>query len=125
MPRSWNPDPEQALDAARDLLDQWAQQPASRWLALAAGLEADIDARAAAEGVLGAVVPGCVSSFDAWMVRDLADTAWHMAPRDIARIPEAEVRRARCLVERMALAHLVRHTLDDDDFTALTAHRVA
>jgi len=125
MPRSWNSDPERALDAARELLDRWARQPVSRWLALAAGLEADIDARAAAEGVLGAVVPACVSSFDEWVVRDLADTAWQMAPRDISRISEADARRARHLVERMALAHLVRDTLDDADFTALTAHRVA
>ena len=125
MPRSWNSNPEQAFKAARDLLDSWAQQPVSRWLALAAALEASIDARAAAEGVLGAVVPACVSSYDQWLVRDLADTAWQMAPRDIARIQEADARRARHLVERMALAHLVRDTLDDDDFSALTAHRVA
>jgi hypothetical protein len=125
MSRSWNPNPERAFDAARDLLDQWALQPLSRWLALAAGFEAGIDARAAAEGVLGAVVPACISSYDEWLIRDLADTAWQMAPRDVARIPEFEARRARHLVERMALAHLVRDTLDDDDFTALTAHLVA
>lgn len=124
MPRSWNPDPEQALEAAGHLLNWWAQQPVSCWLALAGGFEADTDARAAAEGVRGVLAPAGVSSFDEWMVRDLTETAWQMAPRDITRIPETAARHARHLVVRMALAHLVRDTRDDDDFTALTAHRV-
>jgi hypothetical protein len=122
------PDEDDALDdspraAAHRSLEVWAGRPRAEWRALGE-LDGCCDqnamrAREVAELILDGVIAHRAEPFDAWLVRDLAQTAWQMAPDDgTVMSPKVEAA-ARRVVEHAALALLVRDWLPVEDLALL------
>ena len=114
-----------AKDTALRLLDAWSARPRSAWDAL--GMQClvashhDAGITAASQVILEGVVAHHASPLDAWIVRDAAETAWMLAPRDRTSLPLAIEDAARRAVLHAALAVLARSWLPHQDFTRLVA----
>lgn len=101
------------------LLDDWAQRPVSEWLHLCDAPAGDPGQyREAVESLLAAVID-YDAPLDLWIVREGVDTAWALAPRDQVIRGDAGLR-ARQLMERMALALLVRSRIPARTLATLT-----
>ncbi|MHB1312384.1 MAG: hypothetical protein ACYC3L_10225 [Gemmatimonadaceae bacterium] len=72
-----------------------------------------------AELILDGVIAHRAEPFDAWLVRDLALTAWQLAPDDGTVLSSAVEATARRAVEHAALALLVRDWLPVEDLALL------
>jgi len=109
--------------AAHRCLDAWACRPRADWHALGElhgrRDEHAMRSREVAELILEGVIVHRAEPLDAWLVRDLVHTAWHMAPDDgTVMSHEVEVA-ARRVVEHAALALLVRDWLPGEDLALL------
>lgn len=118
-------DADDPKDAALQLLERWSAYPQSTWRAL--GLRCltashrEAGRVAASRLILEGVVAHHADPLDAWIVRDAAETAWMLTPRDRTSLPFAVEDAARRAVLHAALAVLARAWLPPQDFNRLLA----
>ena len=115
-------------DAALQLLERWSAYPRSTWHALGlrrlTASHREVGRVAASQLTLEGVVAHYADSLDAWIIRDAAETAWWLAPRDRTSMPWAVENAARRAVLHAALAVLARSWLPPQDFNRLLARAV-
>ncbi len=111
--------------AAMLILDEWSARPRSEWHAIGARMlstsRVDAGAVTASQLILEGVLAHHDLTLEAWMVRDAADTAWHLAAQDDAPTSTAIELAARRSVTNAALAMLARGWLPIEDFERLSA----
>ena len=121
-------DRDECKDSALYLLDRWSAVPRSLWYAAGdhrgAGVRQSESSTASFEKALAGAVERHADPFEAWIVRDAADTAWSLAPEDCSPVSTEIEYAARDSVACAALAMLVRPWLSVADYESLMA-RVA
>jgi len=118
-------DDHDATKRALQLLDTWSNCPRSLWRTVGMqGLRAtrhEAGAVTTSQLILEGIVAHHVPSFDAWVVRDAADTAWFLSPEDEEPASSAIEMAARRAVTNAGLALLAHAWLPAEDFERLTA----